>query len=142
MQIGQTMQNRAIEIHDSTLDRISVRDGDVVLHFAAVYIHQSAGTPGVDAGSCWVQKALLRMGGAVVSGSFSQLPRELLDGQIKIGTTVSRNMIPIPLDHKGDAELRLESWNDEAISIAGSSARLELIGDPKYVEEFQPNNKR
>ena len=83
MQIGQTMQNRAIEIHDSTLDRISVRDGDVVLHFAAVYIHQSAGTPGVDAGSCWVQKALLRMGGAVVSGSFSQLPRELLDGQIQ-----------------------------------------------------------
>ena len=33
MQIGQTMQNRAIEIHDSTLDRISVRDGDVVLDF-------------------------------------------------------------------------------------------------------------
>jgi hypothetical protein len=94
------MQNRAIEIHDSTLDRISIRDGNASLYFAPVYIHQSGGTPGVDAGSGWVQKALIQIGGAVVKGSFSQLPRELLDGQIRIGAAVSRNVIPIPLDHR------------------------------------------
>jgi hypothetical protein len=52
---------------------------------------------------------------------------------------VLRNAIPIPLAHKGTGELRLESWNDEVVLITGSSADLELIAEPKCVEEFRPN---
>jgi len=48
-------------------------------------------------------------------------------------------MIPIPLHHEGIVELRLESWNDEVVLISGNSARLELVGVPKYVEEVRPN---
>ncbi len=132
------MQNRAIEIHDSILDSISVSDGRAVLHFPKAYIHQSTGTPGRDVGSGCVQEVLLLIDNAVVEGSFSEFPRDLLDGHIKIGAIVSRNMIPIPLHHEGSVELRLESWDDEVILITGSSAELELIGEPKYVEEFRP----
>jgi len=131
-------KNRAIEIHDSTLDAISVRDGTAVVHFPCVYIHESMGTPGVDSGSGWVQEALLRIRDAAITRSFSKLPAELLDGHIKLGDEVLRNEIPIPLSHKGIVELRLESWNDEVVLITGSSAELELIGEPKYVEEFRP----
>ncbi len=129
------MKNRAVEIHDSALEAISVRDGAAVLHFRRVYIHESIGTPGVDAGTGWVQQALLRIGDAAVTRSFSKFPADLLDGHIKLGDAVLRNEIPIPLSHKGIVELRLESWNEEVVLITGSSAELELIGEPKYVEE-------
>jgi hypothetical protein len=132
------MSNRAIEIHDSTLDAISVGDGVAVLHFPRVYIHESAGTPGVDAGSEWVQQALLRVSNAAVARSFSKFPADLLDGHIKFGSEVLRNVIPIPLSHEGIVEVRLESWNDEVVLITGNSADLELIGEPKYVQEFRP----
>lgn len=69
------MPNRAIEIHDSTLDSISILNGEAVLHFSSVYIHQSAGKPGADAGTGWVQKALLRIRQGVIKGSFSEFPR-------------------------------------------------------------------
>jgi hypothetical protein len=132
------MQNRAIEIHDSTLDGISIQNAEVVLHFSAVYIHQSEGIPLVDAGSGWVQEALLRIGAAKISGSISNLPNDILAGHIILDEKVLKNEIPIPLSHKGIVELRLESWNDEVVLITGISVELELIGEPEYVEEFRP----
>jgi hypothetical protein len=132
------MNNRRIEIHDSKLDAVSIQGRDAVLHFPKVYIHESAGTPGVDAGSGWVQEAVLRITGAAVKRSFSKFPAELLDGYIRIGESVLKNEIPIPLNHVGIVELRLETWNDEVVLISGGSVRLELVGEPKYVEEFRP----
>jgi hypothetical protein len=129
--------NRIIEIHDSTLDSLNLRDGFVVLHFSSVYIHESEGTPGVDAGSGWVQEAYLKIGGPVVAGSFSELRLDLWDGHTKLDGTVLDNTIPIPLDHSGPVEFRLEG-NGEVVSIAGCSAQLELVGEATYVEEFRP----
>jgi len=44
------VQNQAIEIHDSTLDQITLESDVAVLHFPRVYIHSSEGRPGIDAG--------------------------------------------------------------------------------------------
>ena len=44
------MQNQAIEIHDSTLDQITLESDVAVLHFPRVYIQSSEGRPGIDAG--------------------------------------------------------------------------------------------
>jgi len=129
------MSNRAIEIHDSTLESISVRNGDATLHFSSVYIHQSAGKPGVDAGTGWVQKAALRIRQGIIKGLLSELPCNLLDGQLKLGILLLNNEIPIPLNYTGDVELRLE-YRGEIVVVTGASAELDLIGDPEYVEEF------
>jgi len=131
------MPNRSIEIHDSVLNRISILDGDAVLDFKSVYIHQSEGKPGTDAGSGWVQKAHVRIKGAVIEGSFSSLPCDLYDGHIRLGSSVVVNVIPIPLSFTGDVELRLESWG-VVLLVRGTSVELELIGEPRYVEEFRP----
>jgi hypothetical protein len=133
-----TMKNRAIEIHDSQLASISIQAGEALLSFSKVYIHESAGRPGVDEGSGWVQEALLRIGDAAVKRSFSKFPADLLDGDITLGESVLKNEIPIPLSHNGTVELRLESWNDEVVLISGGRAQLELVGEPKYIEEFRP----
>jgi hypothetical protein len=134
------MPNRAIEIHDSTIDHISISTEDVVVHFSSVYIHQSAGRPSIDAGTAWVQKARLRIRGAVVAGSFTGRTSELTDGHIKLGGIVFSNTIPVPLNHTGEVELSLISPG-ETISIKGGSAELELLGEPKYVEEFEPTQQ-
>jgi hypothetical protein len=131
------VQNRAIEIHDSVLDTIFILEGYAVLYFSSAYIHQSVGTPLVDAGSGWVQKARLRIGDAVIEGSFPEMPSDLQDGYIKLGGTVLENQIPILLKYVGAVELRIESWG-EVVLITGGSAELELLGKAEYVEEFQP----
>ena len=74
---------------------------------------------------------------AAVKRSFSKFPADLLDGYIMLGDTVLDNQIPIPQSHKGNVELLLASRNDEVVLITGRSTEVELIGQPKYVEEFR-----
>ena len=103
------MKNRAIEIHDSTLDAIFVRDGEAVLHFPRVYIHESTGTPGVDAGSGWVQEALLRISDATVTRSFSKFPADLLDGHIMLRRHDSKKRAPYSSEPQRNC--RASAWN-------------------------------
>ncbi len=69
-----SVQNQAIEIHDSTLDQITLESDVAVLHFPKVYIHSSEGRPSIDAGSGWTQEAVIRIGNAHIEGKFSQKP--------------------------------------------------------------------
>jgi hypothetical protein len=134
------MPNRAIEIHDSTLANVAVSQGRAELTFSSVYIHQSDGRPGIDAGSGWVQEAILRITDADAKGAFSQLPVNLDGGYIRLGEQLLDNVIPIPLRHTGPIELRLEAWPQaqEVVTISGGGAELELVGEPEYVEKFRP----
>jgi len=109
------MPNRAIEIHDSVLAGVSFSQGEAQLHFSSVYIHQSEGVPGRDAGSGWVQEAVLRIH-ATVEGAFSKFPVDLSDGQTQMGKRILDNEIPVPLRHKGAFELRLQGmWQEQPV---------------------------
>jgi hypothetical protein len=127
------MPNRAIEFHDSTFDGTRQQGNDLTLRFSAAYIHESSGKPGVDAGSGWVQEALLHVRGGSVTGKIRELPCDLWNGALRLGDK-SFEMIPIPLDYDGQVEISLEQ--DGSMRIAGTRVRLELIGTPSYVEEF------
>jgi len=139
------VQNQVIEIHDSALDRISLEGDMAVLHFPEVYIHSSEGRPTIDAGTGWTQEAVIRIGAAQIEGEFSPESREayggyahyLYDGSLAIDGTISDNLIPIPLDVQGEIELTLECWG-YIVRVHGRSAKLELIGKAKYVEEYHP----
>ena len=74
------VQNRAIEIHDSALDQITVEAGEAVQHFRWVYIHSSEGRPAIDEGSGWTQEAVIRIGNAQIEDKFSQEGREAYGG--------------------------------------------------------------
>ena len=62
--------NSIIEIHDSTVAEISERDGTVIVHFLAAYLHKSEGRPAFDSGTGWAQEARLIFSEASVSGDF------------------------------------------------------------------------
>jgi len=138
--VTSVAQRRSIEIHDSVLTQISFLQNEAQFHFSA-YMHQSEGIPGRDPGSGWVQEAILHIQDAQIKGSFSELPVTLSDGQFWLGHNNLMNLIPIPLRRcKGDFKLRLEAWKQvkEVVIVTGSEVELELIGQPKYVEEFRP----
>ena len=134
------MPNRAIEIHDSVLSQISFFKNEVQLYFSALYIHESDGVPGVDAGRGWFQEALLRIQDAKVVGVFAEFPVDLTTGRTRIGQDILENVIPLPLHHKGLFELRLQAmWQETAVvTFTGSGAELELVGEPGDAEEFRP----
>jgi hypothetical protein len=131
------MENRCIEIHDSEVESISIESRYAVVLFSAVYIHQSSGRPGIDAGIGWFQPAKLWIGSAKLEGQFSEWPADLYSGSIKLNEEVLENEIPTPLDFTGNVELTLQSVSG-VISITGCSAKLELLGEPGSLEEFRP----
>jgi len=130
--------NSAIEIHDSVIDAITNVDGKAVLYSSSAYIHKSLGKPGVDPGTGWVQRAKLTIVDATIKSTLNLFPGDLLGGYLRLGDSIFDNEIPIPLNFRGDTELRLESWNDQIILVSGRGAELELIDEPTYVEDFRP----
>jgi len=137
----------AIEFHDSALDQITLKEGFAVLHFPQVCVHSSEGRPAIDEGRSWTQEAVIRIGDAKIEGCFSKESREayggyahyLSDGSLTINGIVSDNLIPIPLDVKGEIEISLECWG-EIIRIHGNSAVLQLIGTAVHVEKVRSNS--
>ena len=129
--------NAAIEIHDSTLERIE-RGGVDVIAIVDAYVHRSAGQPGVDRGTGWKQPVRLRFLAGTANGSVNDVPMELLGGRLVLSEGTFSNMIPMPLNHVGPSRIELESWNDVGIVIDGNGVEGAFVGPPVYVEEFEP----
>jgi hypothetical protein len=134
------MANRVIEIHDSELKSIAVRVGEIVVELAPAYIHQSEGRPGMDAGTGWLQDAVIRIRGEEISGSINDLPCDLWDGNLTLPGEYLDNLIPIPLSVEGDIVLQLTSCSGESVQIRGDHISLQLSGEPKYLEEVPAND--
>lgn len=127
------MPNRSIEFHDSCVESIT-RDGQtIIVHFSRAYIHESAGKPGRDSGSGWVQEARLFVGNATLSGALGELPCELWHGELYLGGKLFQ-LLPIPLEYEGKVQVDLEYMGKTR--IVGKNIRLELSGNSQYVEEF------
>ena len=128
------MPNLAMEFHDSTFAGVEQNGSDLMLLFSAAYIHKSEGEPGVDAGSGWAQEVHFHISHASVSGEILDLPCDLQDGFICVGDKVFRDLIPVPIQYEGRIDVELEEGGK--FRITGTSLRVELCGEPKYVEEF------
>jgi hypothetical protein len=127
------MTNRALEFHDSTFDGLDRDGANLTLRFSAAYIHESEGEPGLDAGIGWFQEVRLHFANASTSGSMSELPCYLWDGQISLAGE-SLQMVPIPLEHSGKVDLKL--IENGQVEVTGTHVRLELCGEPKHLEKF------
>jgi len=130
--------NTIIELHDSTFAEITKANGDIIAYFAPAYLHKSKGRPGFDPGSGWVQDARLIFSEASTSGDFPELPCDVMEGELIVGGERHDNHIPVPLASRASAELRLVFDSMHTVMITGQSVRLELSGEPRYVEEFKP----
>lgn len=126
--------SRAIELHDSTLESVTTIDTTAIVYFVPAYVHESAGEPGLDAGSGWVQEVRLYVPNAHITGALSELPCEIWDGELTVDGERFGNCIPLPLERQGEVRLHIECVAD--IHISGTAVRLEPFREPRYVEEF------
>ena len=88
------MANQEIEIHDSELTSVKVSDGHIILELSPAYIHMSDGRPGIDAGTGWLQNAVIRVRGEGILGSISELPCDLWDGHLKVNGEFFASKMP------------------------------------------------
>jgi hypothetical protein len=131
------MLNRAMEIHDSVLEAIRHRGSTAILEFEA-YIHESSGEPAVDAGTGWSQRLAIEISNARIERRLSQIPCDLYAGYIDLAGHLSENIIPIPLNHTDAVTIGLDSQMRESLLLKGDSAKLILLGEAQFIEEFQP----
>jgi hypothetical protein len=128
----------AIEFHDSELAAVSQVGASVVLSFSAVYVHESTGVPGVEAGIGWHQPATLTIAHGEIA-SDAQAPAGVTDGFIRVAGALHQNRIPAAsgiLD--GPIELSLLLSTAETLLVRGAAITIELSGQPSAVERFSP----
>jgi hypothetical protein len=134
--------NTEIELHDSTAARLVVREGTVMLDLLPAYLHKSTGRPGIDSGTGWVQDVRLKLENAVVKGKLPDLPCDILDGELLVGTERHDNAIPVPLAVTTPVELRMVFDSIHSVTITAGSIRVELLDAPEYVEDFKARTPR
>ena len=132
------VMNMSIEMHDSTVSRFTPDGESIIMNLTPAYLHKSYGQPGIDPGTGWTQDARLVVGGASLVGKLPELPCDIMDGELTIGGAVHRNTIPVPLLIDDAVNLHVVFYPECDVSITGTSIRLELLGEPTYVEEFNP----
>jgi hypothetical protein len=135
------MINQAIELHDSELAVLwHEQNGEAVLIFSKLRIHQSDGRPGIDPGVGWFQRAELVIEHASLTEDLRGWPWQIFHGEILIGGIKHENVAPLPLARKGDFKLALNAIDDDSqsrqIEIIGTAATLALLGVPRKHEDF------
>jgi hypothetical protein len=128
--------NWAIELHDSTIANIAKDDSAVIVQFRPAYVHRSAGVPGVDAGTGWLQDVDLILSEARISEQPSGLG-DISDGSLSDPSVVHENCVPLPSQLSGGVKFEVVlAPTGERLRIEGRSASIQAVGEPRYLEQF------
>ena len=133
----ETSMNSIIEIHDSTLTSVTAVGRALVISFGPAYVHQSAGRPGRDDGSGWLQDLDLVIADAVVESLPLELPAGFSDGMFSVGGRLEENVIPLPLAVSGEVLFSALTDCVERLVVRGSGASIVPRGGLRFVEEFR-----
>lgn len=124
-----------LELHDSRVSQIEVRDGVATIFFSHAYIHKSKGAPGTDRGTGWSQEAQLVIFGVGTLGRVPSLPNTISEGFLEIGG-IRHEILQLPFKRKVGARLYLVFTDGTGIEIIGERPFIELGGAPIYLDEF------
>jgi hypothetical protein len=127
--------NSLVELHDSILAGLTLRNGDAVLSLRPGYVHRSSGRPGVDPGTGWTQDLEVTITDATVSGDSGLLPASISGGNLRIGNQHHANALPM-VASGSPVNLALAMETGATVEIRGRRLTLVPVGEAKYVEEF------
>ena len=132
--------NRGIEFHDSVIKDV-IREGeDLLVTFSRVVVHETLGTPGVDAGICVSQMATLRFKGGMLSPETLLCPVCITDGELRLGDQLLDNMVPVHIDHVGPTQFSCNVYDSHAVftllRMTGAGVQIRMHGKPDYMDDF------
>ena len=67
--------NQALELHDTTLKEIVIEGSETTLCLSSAIVHKSDGIPGLDSGTCWVQKINIELEEAILEKIPEDIPK-------------------------------------------------------------------
>ncbi len=127
--------NRALELFESRVDRLSARDGELHVHFSHGYIHQTRGEPGSDPGTAWSQELVIVMDQARVENDAVRLPDDIVAGWLEAGG-VRYELVPLPFSRPGEVRLRLELRGGSVLQASGRGVSVRLLDAPIFLENL------
>jgi len=124
------INHAAIELHDSIVQQQETIASDIVVILSA-YVHRSDGRPGIDAGTGWIQAAIIR----IENGhGHVECPMEISDGSVFVGSKTYVNLLEMPLNAPGPSRIELRGKHGEFVQITGDAIGIELTGEATFVE--------
>ena len=129
------MPNQFVEFHDSELAVLWFEKNDeAILVFSHVYIHESEGSPGVDDGIVWFQRAELVIKNARYTKFVATWPFSIYAGETEIDGVIQSNGFSLPIECRQSFRIQLEGVDDggngeiKKMEVGGSGAILTLLG--------------
>lgn len=132
------MEHMSIELPGSRIKAV-VQEGDTIrVQFEPAYLIKSM--TGSEENTCWHQDGELVFQGAELVGDLPALPAECTGGDVGENVYTYRDMVPVPLESRGQASCSLKVLgSDAAINVTAREVRLEMHLVPKYIEHIRPD---
>lgn len=123
-----------LEFHDSKIVSLSQAGGAIEIVLDA-YVHRWDKSSGAWKGEGWRQPVLIAMTGALKLPP--KLESDMLEtGEISAGELTHTHLVPLPLDAKGPAALRLETMEGEVLEFSGRDISAATTGEGRFVERL------
>ena len=131
--------NEAIEFHDATVREVREESGRCIIEMCDVTTHRSEGTPGVDAGVCFIQDFHVVVESARVKSVLPEMPCELDGGDLTVGSQSFSNVVPSALKEEKSTMLRLwVAWDRSALEVEGRSVAIVPTSEARFLQPFPP----
>lgn len=127
--------NAALEFHDSEVSSVECTGNTLCVRFAAAYVHQSEGHPGIDAGAGYVQTVELLFREAQWFGNVQLCFGRLSDGALREGEQTMW-LVPLPYQSRSPVAAEFAFQNGERLSVQSASALIRFTGEPHFVESY------
>jgi len=130
------VDSSSIELPGSEVEFITLQNGQLRVRFSRAYIIKTM--TGSTERTRWWQSGELVFGGAELAAQLPQGPLVCAGGDLDENVYTYRDMIPIPLQSRGNIRCELHFENTEArLSATAQDVRLLLDETPKYIEHIR-----
>ena len=131
------MDSSSIDLPGCEVEAIEIAGDRVSLRFSRAYIIKTM--TGSAERTRWWQAGSLVFEGAEVDGDLPQLPGVCSGGDVGENIYTYRDMIPIPLQSRGQAHCDLGfEGSDLRLRVQAKAVRLEMLDRPRYIEHIRP----
>lgn len=139
--------NREIQLHDGEISAFNQTGDSIAIVFSTVEIHESNGVPGYDPGKLWPQAAVITIEGIAPVPTSMEFPIWAIHGTLRMGQIVHEGFIPSSIHYRGDTALDIvlstyDGSDGGTLSLSGTGVRIELLGEPSDVGDFNECPRR
>ena len=131
------MDSSSIELPGSVVESVRLADGVLRIHFSRAYIVKTL--TGSMERTRWWQAGDLVLEGATLEGDVPAGPLVCAGGDVGENIYTYRDMIPVPLNSRGQChcDLRFVGIRERFIA-SGRGIHLDMAGVAKYIEHIRP----